>query len=850
MVVGALAALPAVSNAQPLARSATSAPGAHARIPGATDRPSARSAGSSSLPASGARLRLAWPPGLGPASLDPRPAGKPPSASATFTNLTGAYDAFEANGVTYLASGSGSYQATNGTTLLSEGYVGDNDTSALLGYAISTGRWSVLQETPYDYWGVVALPNGEYLVSVASLGNEPGVTILEEYDGSTFTPLDGIISHQSAYRWSLLGTDASGNVLAQGYKFTTSSSYPVVSLDPADSFRSTNLTSHLPRGVDFSAIAASGSLLALGGYTSYQLPGNGYSSLPAFGVYNESSRVYTALNSSGRATPHNNTYIETFPNSVVAEAGAFYFPVSTFHENFSVTGYDLTSVSSQLYAYSWGTAELTNLSKGLPKHFALDGLYDLPDFSGVGLADYGLDYDSALGVFGEYNVYLVYDTSSGKLVNRTSTFGWNNDYFFATETASTAYMVGQNDSTLAMYLDTFSLLSSTIKVTKHPVPTPPDTPQFLLSNTVAEDGGYLSVGQDGFVLYTGGRFESSNATSFLPGEINGGAWDGSEFLLAGETFPPNPSPLLYSFDPKNGALADLTSILPGGGTNVALESVAWNGTDFLLLGGGVLSDFQTVSFLYAYDPTTGVVQNDSSLFAPSQFLVNFAGELLSTPDGTFVFGTGQGPNGQISTGFGVIDGSNFTNLTAKLPADFFDVGEYDEITMAWGGDKVWLAGNTYTGGTSYGIEVVTYAPVTGDAVAYATPFAHYSGAIFGAVYFDGDLWLGGGVNASGLFLSPTVPGTPLLLTFAPGSGTGGTVHNLTGEVPAGDDQIDTLAANSTTVFVGGGAFLFAEPPQLGLLVPSAKGSAPANGAPASGALGPPIATYLTRARVP
>ncbi len=850
-VVGALVILPALSSAHPLASFARLAPDSATSDGGDTKTIPASSIGPSTPDETAARLRAIWARelGLGPAALYPGTSAKLQPGSGTFTNLTGAYDAFEATGVNQLASGSGSPQATNGTTLLSEGYVGDNYTNALLSYSISTGRWSVLQETPNAYWGVVALPNGDYLISVASLGNDPGTTILEEYNGATFTPLKGVLSHQSAYRWSLLGTDALGNVLTQGLKFTTSTSSPVFLLNSSNSFQSTNLTSHLPRGVEFTGIAASGSIIALGGDTVYDLPDDGVSSLPAYGVYNESSRVYTALNSSGRAIPHNNTDILTYPDSIVADAGAFYFPVSTIHENFTASGYNLTSVSSQLYAYTPRTGELVNLSKGLPKRFNIDGLFDLPDFPGVGLADYHFVLDSYTDSSGDYNSYFVYDTSSGKLVNRTSTFGGNNDYYYTSETSSTAYMVGESGTTSAMYLDTFPLHSLTIKVTMHPVPAPPSTPEFLLSNTIAGDGGYLTVGEDGFVLYANSRFESSNASEYLPGSINGAAWDGREFLLAGETYPPNPTPLLYGYDPGDGALSDLTSILPAGGKNVALESVVWNGTDFLVIASGVLPDFQTVSLLYTYNPTTGVVQNDSSLFASSQFLVNFAAELLSTPNGTFVFGTGQGPGGQISTGFGVLNGTSFTNLTAKLPANFYDVGEYDEITMAWGADRVWLAGNTYAGGTSYGIEVVTYSPASGDAVAYSTPFAPYSGSIFGATYFDGDFWLGGGIDASGLFLSPTVPGEPLLLTFAPGSGTGGTVHNLTDAVPAGDFQIDTLASNSTTMFVGGGAFLFGQGPQMGLLVPSTKGSAPPAGAPTSGGLGSPLANYISRARI-
>jgi hypothetical protein len=731
-----------------------------------------------------------------------------------FSNLTSSFEQLEGSSIVDLGISYGDLdEATNGTSVLLLGAL-SNGSLAVISYSLSSRIWSVVQVAPGVYGGVAALADREYFLTTCLA---PGTKCqLELYNGRAFTRLSGVISNQYQYLWELIGADANGNLFLLGTPYNQGGSPVTYELNPADGFRATNLTSRMPNGAVFQAMSSVGSTVALGGFAPHDLPHDGASYTPAYGVYNETTGRYHELNTTGSKLPANNTFEGIA--GISAEGGTYFFGELTAYERFGNASLEIYSISSDLYSYDLATGALSNLSRGLPARANIEGMFVLPNFPGVALALERLSLNTTQSF--SYNEYFVYNTSSRSLVNRTAQFGEGIDFDGVSETPTQALLEAYSASAESWGIELVDLTASAVKVSWVSVPAPPLAPTYWLGETVAGDGGFLTVGGNGFVFYADGRFASANYSGSAPGFLTGAAWDGAEFLLVGQYYAPGDGLLAYEYDPFDNALRNVTGEFPHSlSTEASLRSCVWNGTAFVIVGEADEASSVPVPLLFTLDPATNTVKNESSIPDKVRFNVDVSDSELATPVGVFVAGTGLKAAASTREYLGLLNGTTFTNLTSKVPLAFTGT-PYWSIggTLAWGSDRLLLAGNLADGS----VDVLAYNASSNALINYASSFKNDAWPVSAVTFFDGSVWVGGSISPVGVFATDPTGQEAFLLSVSPGAGSSPTasVRNVSSDIPSGFYEIDTLANNATGLFVGGGLFGFSE---FGFLIPAPLG---------------------------
>ncbi len=340
-------------------------------------------------------------------------------------------------------------------------------------------------------------------------------------------------------------------------------------------------------------------------------------------------------------------------------------------------------------------------------------------------------------------------------------------------------------------------------------------PNQWVGQSVGSPYGFMTVGGNGFVLYN--QSNGMNYSGYTNGFMRGVAYQNGTFYIAGSGYGPISGVRLYSYNPINDTLLNLTSLFlsssPGLSINAMFSQIVFYNGLFYLLGKDNLSSGNNVAgstsgLFFTFDPSTMKVTNLSSLLAGQDF---FYSEMEASPAGIFMLWQDY-PSFKVMlfryTG-------TFTNYSSNLPSGFLYSGldNYESSgmgtifstsnNMLWYNDSLYIGGELpgTSGNTGVSQTNTTILSMNGTTGSVSVLDTGYKGFISSLSTDGAHLIISGlktGYNGTSYY-------SPLLLVSTNLTVGNFTVNDWSSLLPGSMDPAATFTVYGEYAFIAGGA---------------------------------------------
>ncbi|MHB8361419.1 MAG: hypothetical protein ACYDAO_07225 [Thermoplasmataceae archaeon] len=325
-------------------------------------------------------------------------------------------------------------------------------------------------------------------------------------------------------------------------------------------------------------------------------------------------------------------------------------------------------------------------------------------------------------------------------------------------------------------------------------------PNQWIAQTVAGDGGFMTVGGNGFSFYKNNNLYT-NQSFYMNGYIRSASYGNGQFILTGSNFDPSGGAILFSYNPQNNSLINITPHLYnalgnglGVGSSDSLIGSAFYNNSFYVIGYYNSSGIDKVLF-FSYNPSTQVFKNLSAGFNLGNNAVNFQFMNILTTNSGIVFYTDSMDR---TTPLLAIYNSSWANLTSKISSSFISQFNYNSSDsnsfMYFTNNTLFLAGEYNSNPSVASI----YLSTTTSQTKYFS-LSNISNVGLTSISGNGNnLFISGYQQYNGDYK------LPILIQFSNLNNFSSNISYLTGYIPSWFGGISSVSVLNSSIFITGG----------------------------------------------